>query len=436
MAQSIIASRSSISLAPGGAAVTVNFRLGEAPTGEFPVDFSVDTGISHTPTSLSFDASNWNVDQGVAFSLAADATTASGIIFVDGGEVGGDIISLEITWDDGGTSPPGPPAPPGPGPGPTITTDTDSVYRRGTSAFGAPAGGTSSENHVPAGWSRSELNPTPSEDVYRSQRTRTYTDGVFTSATAWGASSLFAARTGTTPPGPGPGPTDPPGPPAPDPGPTVTTDEDEIWIRGTTAPSAPAGGTNVEAHTPAGWSRTELTSTATENVYRATRTRSFAGGVFQSATAWGNVTKVADASSWTFRFDATGSRYSFSPTQPPADPAREFLSWWIRPGTGSEKVRVYRGTTLVATAAEGADGVIGLSGNPGGPGPRGFPGPPGPPGFGTLGPPGPGRPGPTGPGRPGPPGPRSFTPGPRGPRGPTGPPGPYNPGPVGPPGQP
>ena len=49
------------------------------------------------------------------------------------------------------------------------------MYRLGTSAPSAPTGGTSTEKHTPSGWSRTPLSPTVTQNVYRVQRTRTYT---------------------------------------------------------------------------------------------------------------------------------------------------------------------------------------------------------------------------------------------------------------------
>ena len=77
-------------------------------------------------------------------------------------------------------------------------------------------------------------------------------------------------------------------------GAAITTDTDTIWRRATSTPDAPSGGTNSENHTPSPWQRTQPVPTATENVYRARRTRTYADGTFRSATNWGNVTKVAD----------------------------------------------------------------------------------------------------------------------------------------------
>ena len=73
----------------------------------------------------------------------------------------------------------------------------------------------------------------------------------------------------------------------------TTTDTDTIWRLATSTPSAPSGGTSSENHTPTGWQRTQPNPTTTQGVYSATRTRTFTGGSFTSATSWGNVTLVA-----------------------------------------------------------------------------------------------------------------------------------------------
>ena len=78
--------------------------------------------------------------------------------------------------------------------GPTITTDTDAVYMLAATTPTTPTGGTTSLNHTPAGWQRTAPSATTTQAVYRSQRTRTYTDGAFTSATTWGTPSIFANR--------------------------------------------------------------------------------------------------------------------------------------------------------------------------------------------------------------------------------------------------
>ena len=84
-----------------------------------------------------------------------------------------------------------------------ITRDTDRIYIRGTSAPGTPAGGTGSENDLPSGASRSNPGPTTTLNVYRSTRTRTYSDGAFTMATAWSAWGLWQNKTGSAPGVPG-----------------------------------------------------------------------------------------------------------------------------------------------------------------------------------------------------------------------------------------
>ena len=76
----------------------------------------------------------------------------------------------------------------------------------------------------------------------------------------------------------------------------TTTDTDYIYRLGTTAPSAPSGGTTNETHTPSNWTRTEPIPTSTENVYRAERTREPTKmGHSTPQPAWGSVTNVADA---------------------------------------------------------------------------------------------------------------------------------------------
>ena len=256
--------------------------------------------------------------------------------------------------------------------GDVVTRDTDSIYRRGTTAPGTPTGGTAAENHLPSGWSRTNLGATATQNLYRSQRTRTYTNGVFTSATAWGAVSKVADMTATEPAKPtsfsvtatgarrfrlrasvdnggsaitkwqyriattagglssatwtdvsssasdsldftpttvygggttrhfqvravnalGNGATSDSN--SATIGNVVTTDTDSIYIRGTTAPSTPTGGTSDEDDLPTGWARTNPGATTTQNVYRSQRTRTYTNGSFTSASAWGAVEKVAD----------------------------------------------------------------------------------------------------------------------------------------------
>ena len=158
-----------------------------------------------------------------------------------------------------------------PAPGSQTTTDTDTIYIRGSSPPGAPSGGTTVETHTPAGWSRSRPAATSTLGVYSATRTRTYTNGNFTSATAWGGVTRVLAPTGTG----------------------TTTDTDTIWRRATSTPATPTGGTGAEVFTPLGWVRSEPSPTTTEGVYRATRTRTYNNGVFVSATNWGGVTRTA-----------------------------------------------------------------------------------------------------------------------------------------------
>jgi len=151
-----------------------------------------------------------------------------------------------------------------PGAVPVVTTDTDFIYRRGTTAPGKPTGGTTAENALPSGWSRTNPGASSTQNVYRSQRTRTYTDGAFTSATAWGAVTKVADATG-------PAPSDKfgkfstPQPFRGDPGEGGGTTE---WIyRGTNVnvrPATPTTNSNQDdtaAYVPSGWSRNPTAGT-------------------------------------------------------------------------------------------------------------------------------------------------------------------------------
>jgi len=80
-------------------------------------------------------------------------------------------------------------------PGNVVYSDTDYRYRRGSTAPALPTGGTTDDDHTPTGWSRTELQPTTTQDVYRVERTRSYTNGRFSSATAWASVTKVADRT-------------------------------------------------------------------------------------------------------------------------------------------------------------------------------------------------------------------------------------------------
>ena len=76
----------------------------------------------------------------------------------------------------------------------------------------------------------------------------------------------------------------------------VTTDTDSVWALGDrdTTPTTPTGGFTTEEHIPTGWTRTELSATATQAVYRSQRTRTFGDGTFTGATAWGTPVRTGD----------------------------------------------------------------------------------------------------------------------------------------------
>ena len=77
---------------------------------------------------------------------------------------------------------------------PAITTDTDFIYQLSATAPATPTGGIGTETHTPTGWTRNEPDPTETQAVYSSQRTRTFSDGAFTSATAWASPTLRQER--------------------------------------------------------------------------------------------------------------------------------------------------------------------------------------------------------------------------------------------------
>ena len=71
---------------------------------------------------------------------------------------------------------------------PVITERTRTIYRLSTTTPSAPAGGTSTAAFIPAGW---QAGPQPAatatQNVYSAQRTETFSNGVFTSATVYGS---------------------------------------------------------------------------------------------------------------------------------------------------------------------------------------------------------------------------------------------------------
>ena len=148
---------------------------------------------------------------------------------------------------------------------PIITRQTRTIYTLSSSTPSAPAGGTATAAFVPAGWQTSLPDSTTSEDVYSAQRTETFSNNVFQSATVYGGvTRLTSTRTRT------------------------------IYRRDTSTPSAPAGGTTTANFIPAGWQSNQPDPTNTQNVYRATRTETFTSNTFTFATTYGSVTKVAD----------------------------------------------------------------------------------------------------------------------------------------------
>ena len=78
--------------------------------------------------------------------------------------------------------------------------------------------------------------------------------------------------------------------------PVLSSDVDSIWrlFDRDTAPPTPVGGTNVENHTPAGWTRVEPNPTETQAVWLSQRIRNFSDSDFLSAAAWQDPDRTAD----------------------------------------------------------------------------------------------------------------------------------------------
>ena len=162
----------------------------------------------------------------------------------------------------------------------TDTRDTDYVYRKATSTPSAPSGGTTSESHTPSGWSRTEPDPTATENVYRASRTRTFRSEAFQSATSWGSVTLVANKTGVVSSG-------------------TSSRSRTFYRRGTSAPSAPTLSSFGAYSSVSGWSTSNPGPTTTQNVYAVTLTQYFTSPTTQTSSTfsrngWGSVTVAAD----------------------------------------------------------------------------------------------------------------------------------------------
>ena len=172
----------------------------------------------------------------------------------------------------------------------TPVTVTESIFQRNTSAPSAPSGGTSTQNHTPAGWSRTRPTPTRTQGVYRAQRTATFRGSTFQSATVWGSVVLVAAAV-----------------------PETTTSTDSIYIRSATKPTRPTGGTTDEDNLPTGWSRTQPEPTVSLSVWRSQRTLTLVNDVFSVAGVWSDPTEFSVA---TQAFDYIYQRNTVTPSAP------------------------------------------------------------------------------------------------------------------------
>ena len=71
--------------------------------------------------------------------------------------------------------------------------NTDTVYILAESEPAVPTAGESEATHTPTGWSRERPERAPAKSVWCAERTLTYEDGVFYSATPWGGLTEVAA---------------------------------------------------------------------------------------------------------------------------------------------------------------------------------------------------------------------------------------------------
>ena len=187
---------------------------------------------------------------------------------------------------------------------PNYTYVLEAIYFLASAKPDKPTGGTHTYLHTPpGGWTRTQPTPTLSKAVYRSQRTATYLNGGFLSATAWS-----------------------------------DVEKDKYWSRkteyiyklSTARPLAPSGGTRTANHTPSGWQRAIPEPTLTQPVWRAERTVTLEhtlrfGGFysegFHSATIWRNVVKHCHLT------QSTAYIYKRSAT-PPSPPSGEQPAGW------------------------------------------------------------------------------------------------------------
>ena len=152
-----------------------------------------------------------------------------------------------------------------------ISTDTDTIYRLAGTVPDAPAGGEDTHEHTPQNWTREQPVATVTESVWSAERTRTFFNDAFRSASAWDRVTEVDDPI------------------------AATTDSDTIYRLAANRPADPVGGGSVEAHTPADWTRQRPRPTPTESVWSAERTRTFHDSAFYSATVWSNVTEADPA---------------------------------------------------------------------------------------------------------------------------------------------
>ena len=124
------------------------------------------------------------------------------------------------------------------------------IYRYSPTDISGPTGGTDDENHLPAGWTRTKLEPSTTQSVYTATRTKIYltADDSFERAGRWSRfpGQLYSALTEVT---------------------------ETIYTESTGPPSTPTGGNNLTGFIPFGWSNDATSVNADYNigVYSSTR---------------------------------------------------------------------------------------------------------------------------------------------------------------------
>ena len=338
-------------VAPPGTTPTITASITSGSTGNINEGYSRTFGVNTEGTATGARTYRWSVsgdgtatsssNTGSTYVVRANSVGSSGGRFtvsvtVTREEVS-DSDSESIDVDDV----------PDTTPGVVVRFENDYCYRLGTSTPSTPTGGTSILNHRPSNWSRSQLTATSTSNVYRSSRVERFEDDSFDSATSWETPTVWRRRTGS------------------EPDVIVTTNTDYVYRLAISTPSTPTGGTSSRTHTPSGWSRTEPNATATQGVYRVSRTRRYENGSFSSATSWGSISRITApdttiAPVFTNKFQFLYTLATSTPRLPPGGESSEthipsFFGPWQRTEPRPTRTQnVYRISRIISYS----DGVF------------------------------------------------------------------------------